>query len=266
MSPTTKTLLDPPIIEAILDVDCDMPIGFDLAKFEDAARRELGEAYATVDKRVLLEHQIELTGTTSTTFDGKQGLQALLFKHADEKQIVQFRTDGYSFNRLAPYATLDDYLPEIERTWRSYVTATGPVQVRRVALRNINRVRLPIRDGELALDDYLKLGPGLPDDGRVSFLNLTHHYLVSETDTGNTAQIVVATEDHSTDELPVIIDVATAAYPKLDPSDWKGIVTVIESLRCLKNYLFTNTLRKKCRKRYRLSPHKRASRSDCRVD
>ena len=75
----------------------------------------------------------------------RRGIQALQFLHADEKQLVQVRAQGFSFNRLAPYTSLDDYLPEIERTWHLFVGLASPVQIRVVQLRYINRI--PCRRG-----------------------------------------------------------------------------------------------------------------------
>ena len=44
-------------------------------------------------------------------------------------------------------AFLDEYLPEIERTWRFFVELASPVQVRRIRLRYINRILLPLASG-----------------------------------------------------------------------------------------------------------------------
>jgi hypothetical protein len=50
-----------------------------------------------------------------------------------------------SFNRLRPYSTLDDYLPEVERTWRVSRTRWASL-VRRIRPL-INRILLPCRKG-----------------------------------------------------------------------------------------------------------------------
>ena len=50
----------------------------------------------------------------------KRAIQSLQFLHEDEKQLVQVMAQGFSFNRLAPYTSLDDYLPVIQRTWELF--------------------------------------------------------------------------------------------------------------------------------------------------
>ena len=72
---------------------------------------------------------------------------------------MQVRAQGFSFNRLAPYSGLDDYLPEIERTWSLYVDLASPVQIRAIRLRYINRILLPLAANTVDLDEYLKIGP-----------------------------------------------------------------------------------------------------------
>ena len=76
----------------------------------------------------------------------KHGVQALQFLQDDERQLVQVRVQGFSFNRLAPYTSLDDYLPEIKRTWGLYVDLVKPVQVRQIRVRYINRILLPMTE------------------------------------------------------------------------------------------------------------------------
>jgi uncharacterized protein (TIGR04255 family) len=72
--------------------------------------------YPKHDRQLLQEHRVEAKPDGSaTSFSSRHTVQALRFHEAEGKQLVQVRALGYSFNRLAPYTALDDYLPEIER-------------------------------------------------------------------------------------------------------------------------------------------------------
>src|SRR5450759_4716680 len=122
MSDVKSTQLrNPPIVEAVFDVDCDLPPGFDLAALEGPSRARFGDAYPKFHAQFVQEHRIEAKADAPPNMSTRVAVQSLLFRHDDEKQIVQVRAQGFSFNRLAPYTSLDDYLPEIERTWRLYV-------------------------------------------------------------------------------------------------------------------------------------------------
>src|ERR1043165_295772 len=121
-------LAKPPIVEAVLDLDCDLPPGREITELEAAARQKLGDRYPKARGQFIQEHQIEALGEESPKLSVRRRIQALQFLHEDEKQLIQFRPQGFSFNRLAPYSTLDDYLPEIERAWRVFVELASPLQ------------------------------------------------------------------------------------------------------------------------------------------
>jgi len=153
------------------------------------------------------EMQFEAKGGEAPRVSARQGLQALMFLAPDERQLVQLRPQGYSFNRLAPYASLDHYLPEIERTWKLFVEWAAPVQVRLIRLRFINRILLPSDDGSVNLDNYLKLGPRLPDAANLTFSGFFNQHSAVESATGNAVNITMATQPLEDAKLPVILDI-----------------------------------------------------------
>ncbi len=99
---------------------------------------------------------------------------------------MQVRAQGFSFNRLAPYSSLDDYLPEIERTWRLYVDLVSPTQIRFIRLRYINRILLPMAEKKVDLDEFLTIGPRQPDEH--AFLS---QQASVEKDTGHQVNLVL---------------------------------------------------------------------------
>lgn len=112
-------------------------------------------------------------------------LAAYQFVQSDGKQLVQVRAQGFSFNRLAPYTGFDDMLAEVERTWHLYVKIASPVQIRVIRLRYINRILLPLVEGRVELDEYLKVGPKLPDEDRLAFSGFLNQHLAIEKGTGH---------------------------------------------------------------------------------
>src|SRR4030067_1850188 len=174
MTDTPLKLNVAPIVEAVLDIDCDMPLTLDLAAWETSVRDAFRGSYPTFRIQQLQEHQFEVQAEGTPKMTTRQGIQAFQLLQEDEKQLVQIRQQGFLFNRRAPYSSLDDYLPAIEHAWRMFVELVAPVQIRVVRLRYINRILLPTTDGDLELDEYLKLGPRLPNEAKlalVGFLN-----------------------------------------------------------------------------------------------
>lgn len=239
MNGPQRVLTSAPIVEAVVDIDCDLPGHFDVDAFDGAARAARADQYPTPRRRLLSEHLVSAAPDRPPAVTSR-------YCSADEKQLIQFRPAGYSFNRLAPYTTLDDYLPEIERTWRIFVDIARPVVCRTVRLRYINRIRLPMVDGRVEIDDYLKLAPKLADEERLAFAGFFNQHSVLEPATGNHVNIVFATQPGTGDELPVIFDIEAFKDVADDPGDWVAISGRIRTLRSLKNLVFANSLTEKC--------------------
>ena len=246
MSASELRLPNAPIVEAVMDIGCDMPPSFDLAALEGPSRNRLQHQYPKFRVRLIRQTRIETPPNATPKMSILRGIQAFQFLHPDEKQLVQFRTQGFSFNRLAPYTSLDDYLTEIERTWKLFVELAKPLQIRIVQLRYINRILIPTVTGRVELDDYLKIAPRLPDEGKLMLIGFLNQQTAVEVDTGNQATTVLTSQPQEKDQLPIIFDNCVTSTGTREPEDWARIRSRILSLRDLKNRIFKNTLTEKC--------------------
>lgn len=246
MPTSTLKLLNPPIVEAVIDIDCDMPLTLDLTSLETGIKESLGTTYPTVRAIHLQGIHVEALDGVEPTIRKSQGLQGYQALVLGEKQIVQFRAQGFSFNKLSPYSSLDEYLPEIERTWGMFVEIAKPIQVKQIRLRYINRLILPMGLANIELNTYFSCGPNLPDDERLGMLGFLHQYSAIELATQNRANVVLAAQPIETGNLPVIFDIGVHVDAMLEPSNWQAISKAIQSLRLLKNSIFEKTLTKTC--------------------
>ncbi len=246
MSTWIPHLRSPPIVEAVLDMDCDPPAGFELPALESAFRERLKDRYPDVHTLFVQEHKIEINPDAPSSRTGRAAIQAIQFFQEDHKQLVQVRAQGFSFNRLAPYTSLDDYLPEIERAWRLYVDIGSPVQVRLLRLRYINRILLPVSGDKLDLEEFLKIAPRVPDVDRLTLASFLIQQVALDSDTGHQVNLVLAPQSREADKLPIVLDIAAASQNPIPPADWPAIRSIIQSLRNLKNRIFVNTLTGKC--------------------
>lgn len=246
MNTEAPKLRHPPIVEAVLDIDCDTPPDAELAELEEPARERLGDRYPKARRRVSHEVTLQGTGEALSSLSTRHGLQALQFLTDDEKQLVQLRAQGFSFNRLAPYSSLDDYLPEIERTWRQYVELAGPVTTRQVRLRYINRIALPMEAGQVDLDTFLRIGPRLPDVETLLLTDFLVQQNAVERGSEHHVNLTVRSLSSENEMLPVILDITAAQPLEVSPEDWSAIDETVKSLRRLKNRVFRNTLTERC--------------------
>lgn len=239
-------LANAPIVEAVLDIDCDLPPDTMIEELENPGRQAFCDHYPKVRKRYFQEHRITPQRDQSPETSVRTGIKAFHFVQEDGKQLVQIRTEGYSFNRLAPYTTLDDYLPEIQRTWKLFIQIAFPVQIRCIRLRYINRIPLPIGEGRIELSNYFTTAPRLPDEEELTLTGFLHQHAAIEKSTDNQVSIVLTALPPQGDILPVILDIGTSKAAPEEPENWSVIVSTIQSLRNLKNRIFANTLTGPC--------------------
>lgn len=116
MNQENQPIPSAPIIEAVVDIDCDLPTALDHQTLREAAGEALRARYPKFRQPLIQQHVFKQEGNQAPEMQVHQGQGAMQFLTEDEKQLVQFRSNGFSFNRLAPYTSLDDYFPEIEAT------------------------------------------------------------------------------------------------------------------------------------------------------
>lgn len=238
-------LKNPPIIETVLDIDCELQPAFNIKEIEKAARKALARDYPKLRPIFFQDHKVEATPDKKVKYSVEGGLQDFQFLSPDEKQIVQYRSQGFSFNRLAPYTSLQDYLPQIKKRWLQYAKIAKPVQVKSVRLRYINRILLPWSGGNVNLDEYILNGPRLADPERLTLTGFLDQYSAIDRESGYQINSVLTVQPAENDNLPIIFDNGVVAT-ETGNVDWARIRKMIIGLRELNNHIFVKTLTEKC--------------------
>jgi uncharacterized protein (TIGR04255 family) len=245
MSMENTPLKHPPIVEAVVDIDCDLPAGLDFASLEESARGLFRDKYPGF-RRLFHQPPQRISGGVSPELDIRAATYGFQLISEEQPQLIQLRRGGFSFNRFAPYSSLDDYLAEIERTWLLFAGLVSPVAIQRIALRYINRILLPAPDGTADLDDYLRLGPKLPKEISVELTATLNHYAAVERSTGHEVNVTITVEEQAHPPLNVILDIAASHPGSSEPETWENIKGTILSLRRLNNAIFWNSLTERC--------------------
>jgi uncharacterized protein (TIGR04255 family) len=246
MSETPFVLPTAPIVEALVDIDCDLPPNVDVEALDAAGKAAYGDHYPREQRRMFNTHQAVMVPGQPPQFTSSEGWQAHQYLFDDGKQLVQVRPDGFSFNRLAPYSCLDDYLPEIERTWQLFVGLAHPLVCRAVRMRYINRIELPLVEGRADFEKFLTSPPHLADEQRLQLTGFFEQQTLVEGATGHQAIVVRTSQLPVADHLPMIFDITVMAPGDVDPGDWLAISGRIAQLRSLKNLIFRNALTERC--------------------
>lgn len=166
-----RTLENPPLREAIIDIRVNHASSIDASRFADLAKDWLIK-YPIHEKRQQFSGQIKLGPGPSLDLseDVETTLLGSLYYSEDRKLVVQARIDGFTFSRLDGYTDWDDLFPEAMRLWSQYVEIAQPNSITRLAARYINDLRFKT---PLTLEEVLTSPPSAPTtlpSGLVSFL------------------------------------------------------------------------------------------------
>lgn len=241
---------DAPIIEAVIALDCDLAPG------NHALTPEMF-CEAGIDKNYTENQQIEVTlrrfqadGSNAEHHTAKTN-HGVEFRHRDKRQICRFRTDGFSFHRLEPYTSFDDYFPEISRLWSIYCDTAAPVMLTRVSMRYINRIPVPFeRDQQISFAKYLKNVPSTLSDYEMTLGGIFQTLRMSCSATGAEVQLTSATEEACETHVPVVLDIEASLRMKTQPVRLEDLSEKLESLRSLKNKVFRTTLTQACQNQF----------------
>ena len=81
----------------------------------------------------------------------------------DMTEIVLIQPGSFIVSQLAPYPGWEPFVKRFLREWRVLKRATGHREVRRVGVRFINRIDVPIVDDRAEHEQYLNVFPSVPD-------------------------------------------------------------------------------------------------------
>ena len=220
-----------PIAEAVLDLRVLRREGIDANQFSGLAAT-LGPEYGQSAPMHSIEARfgIERGRPVGPT----QVQEAVGWVYQTDGAIVQFRVDGFTFSKIEPYTSWEQVFREADRLWRIYVQIARPLEISRVAVRYINRLRLP---GPSELRLYLEAPPVLPPPIPQAVREFLTRVVV---DDGNDASAILiqaleASLDPAT--VPLLLDIDAFREVSLPPDD-PSVAGIFEQLRRLKNDIF----------------------------
>jgi uncharacterized protein (TIGR04255 family) len=234
-----RSLSRPPIREAIAEVKSE-PV--DLRRV-DALRERLAGDYPVARPfriaSVALSLPDERRGAGGEPGDGPQA--GWRCESADGSEVVLVRVDGLSYCRIAGYPGWDAFADRFMSLWGAYVAACTPVEVRRVGLRYVNDLRLPLAD-PFHFERFLTTAPRAPAGMPPEINDFLVQIALPGGAEGLKVAVTQATDSASrtTAELPVTLDV-DAAWDRPMPVDDRlpgRLAEALGTLRDLKNRVF----------------------------
>jgi uncharacterized protein (TIGR04255 family) len=232
-----QTLNSPPIVEALLDVQVVFPKGVELERL--AALHELfQEAYPNKNEVRIVQFNVQQPlGQSPITSTLDHGVQGYRFLTEDGKQIIQCRQNGFTFNRLAPYGTWEDFIAVARYAWESYRKAFPEAQIVRIGVRYINSVLVPLVDGKINLEDFFTVDLPGPKQHGFTYSNFMEHSVLEDPETKLGINWIFAQQpSNDPSKLPIILDIDIFALGARAQED--DPTKMWETMRKLKNRIF----------------------------
>ena len=236
-----------PIVEAIIDFRVNLGPDFRADSFL-ALKDRLRERYPVVEERRFFQASFEFKGGEATPPETKlEGLQGYNFKSEDGLNIGQFRVDGFTYNRLAPYTSLDDIRPKALGLWEVFVEVAKPERLDRLALRYINRIEVPpsgnLSESLQVMPTYF---PGAPKYLATFLTRVSSH----DPETGFFANVGEALESRvDSAAATVILDIDVYRLTGL-ALESERLIPILEGLRRIKNEIFFGSITEATAERY----------------
>jgi uncharacterized protein (TIGR04255 family) len=232
-----------PITEAIIDFRVRLPAGFEILRLKEA-HAQLSADYPTLEEQQVTQQQFEQRlGQPPKLTARSQGVLGYRFLSGDNKSIVQFRRNGFAFNRLKPYPSWDQVFPEACRLWKIYSAVAHPEEISRIAIRFINRIQLPLPN--LELPDYLTAPPPLPQGVPQSLSGFLTRVVIQDPETKLAANVVQALEPPLNEQyVSMILDIDV--YQRdVSQLTLEAVLGQFARLREMKNRIFFGSLTEK---------------------
>ena len=154
--------LKAPITEAIIDLKVAFKQEFSVDR--------LAEIHDRIKDRFPTQQPI-YTGVGAFTIDPgvsinvntTQQHNGFLFRSIDNLRIFQATLGGFTFNRLSPYESWEEFSSDAKYLWDIYKEIYKPEHITRAAIRYINQINIPTQ-GLVNIQDYLRTIPEVPDN------------------------------------------------------------------------------------------------------
>ncbi len=233
---TPKHYHNAPIIEAIIDLRVSLREGFPLESIRQIAHDVEPDYVLGFPLRV---GNIRLQAGSPA--DVNEEIIGSRFMGVDQVRVFQATTQGFTFNRLAPYTTWEEFFTEARRLWGIYRNACEPLSITRAAVRFVNRIDIPSPSVDLKeyLRTYPEISSGLPQ-------NVTNYFMRLETLIAHPPCALVMTQatvpSNADIGAALILDFEVVGERTWDPEQDDAVWSFLNTLRDVKNRAFEESI------------------------
>lgn len=237
-----KVFPNPPVIEALLDIQVTPSPNASLSNLS-LLHEQIADRFPKMSERMSVSFEFQTNNTAEPAVTSSAGgIDGYIFSSQDGTRVVQARLDGFTFSKLRPYENWATLRNEAREIWSVYLSLTQPVNVKRVALRYINRILLPMpfQDFKEYILTIPEIASGVPQ-GLDHFLM---RLVIPQPDSGAVVILTETTEllKPGDTHLPVIFDIDAFFQDREFVPKSEEVWEALQLLHTVKNSIFFSSI------------------------
>lgn len=232
-----RHLENAPVREALIDIQFEPRVEFEaINRFAGSLASEFPGQHDMWE--ALVGFNVEGAQASANTS------HAVIGKRMDTEvnpHVLQCRTSGFTFSRLAPYIEWERLRDDAKRLWCAFASEVGSHTVKRVAVRYINEIKipLPIKD----FGDYLVCPPKVPESLPQAISGFLQRVVIPDEESHCISVVNQLFEGLSVlpngqQAISVILDIDVFRQTEIDSSKVDEIFVMLDALRDQKNRMF----------------------------
>jgi uncharacterized protein (TIGR04255 family) len=243
-----ENLKNPPAVEAVCDIAvCDDGL-VPYSKFL-LDTPSLKKQLPVREQMNLFQGAFQIGGALSHTQNRPVGF---MYKSQDGKELAQFRVNGFSYNKLAPYKGWSNFLNSALEWWEVYRAANPDLKIMRLGLRFVNVINVPSKN---KFSTFFKVGLKDPSKGDLGDINeLGYRYISKFENLGCASQVQFGFSGNaglSSEHMSYVFDIDVYKEDVGQAVDAKTIRLHFAKMREAKNKIFFSTLTEKALEMFR---------------
>lgn len=234
-----------PIREAVFDIRFKFDNSPEPSIFEEAYKA-IATDYPKREVNYLQSVAFELKAGEQPKINSSGGQNGLRLTSVDGSQVVQFRTDGFTFSKLKPYNKWKNFLAEAKRLLAIYLDKAKPSYAERLALRYVNAIAIP--ENTFDLEDYFLTAPKVSPEIPQSLLHFFSRVMIKDDKSESLAVINQTVEENDTKERTTVLFDIDTFQPniRVEPNS-EELWARVDVLKQLRTRIFEGSITDKTR-------------------
>ncbi len=236
-----RHLKNAPITEAIIDFRTKLPPTFEIKNLMSLLKEDLSDNFPKIEEQRFIKGGFDIKkGKPVAAMPEDHGIHGYLLRPEDDKKVVQFRIDGFTYSQLKPYTYWKEFFSEAKELWKLYVDKAQPESVTRIAVRYINHIDLPLPITDLS--KYLTAPPNVPKELPGSISRFLSKVVIYNSEIDISTNITQALEKSTKPNyITIILDIDAYKQGEFDSNNG-DIWPIFEKLHDIKNQIFFNSI------------------------